>query len=52
MDYNEYYENDEDDDPTVYDANGVECDHCFQCQQLIVLAELSWDGLCPDCVEN
>jgi hypothetical protein len=52
MVYHEYYENDEDDEPTVYDSNGAECGYCFHCQQLSVLTDLSWDGLCPDCVEN
>ncbi len=44
----EYYDND-DDDPTLVDASGVEYGYCIKGQQAVPLSDLTWDGVCRKC---
>jgi len=51
MTVREYFENDED-DPILFDAFGVEGDYCYYCEEYTPLTDLSWDGLCVECAEE
>ena len=47
-----YHELDDDDEPTLYGSDGLEYGVCLVCQELTVLEDLLWDGLCKGCDVN
>ena len=46
-----YYDDEEDDNPTLCDSSGVEYGFCNVGAKMVPLTELGWDGVCSDCRE-
>jgi hypothetical protein len=45
-----YYDSDEDDDdPTLVDSDGVEYGYCVKGDKAVPLSAITWDGSCRDC---
>ncbi len=45
----EYYDDDNDDEPTLVDTDGVEYGYCIKGQTSVPLLDLTWDGVCRKC---
>ena len=45
----EYYDDDNDDEPTLVDTDGVEYGYCSKGQTSVPLLDLTWDGVCRKC---